>query len=45
LDLFANYQLDSGVDLGAPALSTSGTDFTGYTGRGRTFLLTTRAQF
>jgi hemoglobin/transferrin/lactoferrin receptor protein len=56
LDLFANYKLDSGVDLGAtvsnvfdraytPALSTSGTDFTGYTGRGRTFLLTTRAQF
>jgi len=57
LDLFSNYKLTSDVNLAftvtnvfdanyTPALSTPGTGgFTGDTGRGRTFLLTTRAQF
>jgi hemoglobin/transferrin/lactoferrin receptor protein len=56
LDLFANYEVTSDIDLGltvsnvfdkayTPALTTPGTNFTGETGRGRTFLLTTRAQF
>ena len=56
LDLFANYKATNDIDLGltvtnvfdlayTPALTTPGTNFTGDTGRGRTFLLTTRAQF
>lgn len=56
LDLFANYKIDGDIDVGltvtnvfdlayTPALTTPGTNFTGDTGRGRTFLVTTRAQF
>ena len=56
LDVFSNYKFDNGVELAftatnvfdlayTPALSTPTTNFTGETGRGRTFLLTTRAQF
>jgi hemoglobin/transferrin/lactoferrin receptor protein len=56
LDLFANYEIVEDVNLGAtvtnvfdraytPALTTPGTDFTGELGRGRTFLLTSRAKF
>jgi hemoglobin/transferrin/lactoferrin receptor protein len=56
LDLFANYKVDGNIDVGftvsnvfdlayTPALSTPATDFTGELGPGRTFLVTTRAQF
>jgi hemoglobin/transferrin/lactoferrin receptor protein len=56
LDLYTNYKLDSGLELGAnltnvfdvaytPALSTPATNFSGDTGRGRTVLFTARAQF
>ena len=56
LDLFGSYAINEGTNVGAtvtnvfdraytPALSSPGQDFTGETGRGRTFLLTTRAQF
>jgi hemoglobin/transferrin/lactoferrin receptor protein len=56
LDLFANYEVAADVDVGltvsnvfdrayTPALTTPSTDFTGELGRGRTFLVTTRAQF
>jgi hemoglobin/transferrin/lactoferrin receptor protein len=56
LDLFADYQATKDVNVGmtvtnvfdlayTPALTTPPTGFTGDTGRGRTFLLTTRAQF
>jgi hemoglobin/transferrin/lactoferrin receptor protein len=56
VDLFSNYKFDNGVDLAftitnltdeaySPALSTPASGFDGDTGRGRTFLLTTRAQF
>jgi hemoglobin/transferrin/lactoferrin receptor protein len=56
LDLFANYKVDGNIDVGftvsnvfdlayTPALSTPATDFTGLLGPGRTFLVTTRAQF
>jgi hemoglobin/transferrin/lactoferrin receptor protein len=56
LDLFANYKLDGNIDVGVtvtnvfdlaytPALTTPATDFTGELGPGRTFLVTTRAQF
>jgi hemoglobin/transferrin/lactoferrin receptor protein len=56
LDLFGSYRFDSGTEVGftvtnvfdrsyTPALSTPTTNFIGDTGRGRTFLLTTRAQF
>jgi hemoglobin/transferrin/lactoferrin receptor protein len=56
LDFFSSYKVTDDWELGltvtnvfdraySPALSTPGTDFIGETGRGRTFLLTTRAQF
>jgi hemoglobin/transferrin/lactoferrin receptor protein len=56
LDLYTNYKLDNGLELGAnltnvfdvaytPALTTPVTNFTGDTGRGRTVLFTARAQF
>jgi hemoglobin/transferrin/lactoferrin receptor protein len=56
LDLFANYEVTNDIDVGltvsnvfdrayTPALTTPATNFTGELGRGRTFLLTTKAQF
>jgi hemoglobin/transferrin/lactoferrin receptor protein len=56
LDLFGSYKFDNDIDLSltvsnvtnvdyTPALTTSGTGFSGDTGRGRTFLLSTRAKF
>jgi hemoglobin/transferrin/lactoferrin receptor protein len=56
VDLFANYKLQNGVELGAnianvfdvaytPALSTPGTTAGIPTGRGRTFELTAKASF
>ncbi len=56
LDLFASYKFDSGLQLGAsvtnvfdeaytPYTATPATGFTGDTGRGRTVLLTAKAQF
>ena len=56
LDLFANYEMTKDIDVGltisnvfdrayTPALTTPATNFTGELGRGRTFLVTTKAQF
>jgi hemoglobin/transferrin/lactoferrin receptor protein len=56
LDLFANYEVLKDIDVGltvsnvfdrayTPALTTPATNFNGELGRGRTFLVTTRAQF
>jgi hemoglobin/transferrin/lactoferrin receptor protein len=56
LDLFSSYEITKDIEVGftvtnvfdtayTPALNTPGTGFTGDTGRGRTFLLTSRAQF